>query len=439
MAKSTVSAGGGLTDGPVPRHGGEGLVGMSQTNTMKVGWLDVACAGVRTSVILGPLDHLGEDHARAALRGLAHRGPSARFGLVPSSTSNIWRFACERTARVQTISALPVPEMLAAFEAIVADASTGADTLVIVFCGDYVALSADHGFGDATACFEMVAVATGADPEGYPRSLDDRPMVSALTHTLRSSPGATLKSLRAQALRTPVEPVSVRSYPVPDVRNVVMSYARSEPGVFNAIRKLRKESFPSVSMSAAVTYMIRRGFAENGMRLTDDLDVLVDLRRFLPEGKTTLANMPGIASFSASAPDTLDEYGEAYQEAVSTPASLLRMAAWLVKRRIVPAGQPDAGVLQHPDAVKTAFSDPSLHPALKKICWADRGDGFIFALINNPGVPHQIPITTMWDGQGRLHVTASYYSGSYDRAVLDRIIESVVQQPLRYLGAVDTT
>ena len=62
-------------------------------------------------------------------------------------------------------------------------------------------------------------------------------------------------------------------------------FVRSEPGTFNVIRQLRKESFPDVSMSAAVSFLIRRAFTEHGVPLTGDLGVLVHLRRFLPEGQ----------------------------------------------------------------------------------------------------------------------------------------------------------
>jgi len=72
---------------------------------------------------------------------------------------------------------------------------------------------------------------------------------------------------------------------------------------------------------------------------------------------------------------------------------------------------------------------------MKKIRWIDRGDGCMYILINDPGVPHQIPITTMWDAQGRLNITASYYSGSFDRDVIDAILEDVAAQPLRYLDS----
>lgn len=406
---------------------------MAATTKMKVGWADVAFAGTRTSLLAGPLDHKGEDYAKAAIRSVATRGPSARIGLMPSQSTNKWSFSPDEFARISTIDPLPVDQMLRKYEEITAEASVGNHPLVLVFCGDYVMFSADHGFGDATACLELVAIASGADVENYPVSNNDRPLMTAVNAVVSKSPSSALKSLRGQPTSTSVEAPSLRTYPKADVRNIVMSFVRSEPGTFNILRQLRKESFPDVSMSAAVSFLVRRAFAEHGIALTDDLGVLVDLRRFLPEGQVTLANLPGIAELSVPESATLEEYGKAYNAAVSTPAPLVRLAASLLKKRILPGAHGAEGATEYPDRARTVFSDPSLHPAMKKIRWVDRGDGCMYILINDPGVPHQIPITTMWDAQGRLNITASYYSGSYDRAVIDAILEDIAAEPIRFL------
>jgi len=408
---------------------------MAAKTKMKVGWADVAFAGTRTSLLAGPLDHKGEDYAKAALRAVAERGPSARVGLLPSSTTNKWSFNPDEFAKISTIDPLPVPEMLRKYEEITAEASVGTHPLVLVFCGDYVMFSADHGFGDATACLELVALASGGDVDDYLVSNDDRPLKKAVNAVVSKSPSTAFKSLRGQPASSSADAPDLRTYPKADVRDIVMSFVRTEPGTFNTLRKLRKESFPEVSMSAAVSYLIRRAFAEHGVQLTDDLGVLVDLRRFLPEGTVTLANLPGIAEVTAPASSTLEEYGQAYNAGVSTPAPLIRLAASLLKKRLLPSGQSGTESTEYPDRARTIFSDPSLHPAMKKIRWIDRGDGCMYILINDPGVPHQIPITTMWDAQGRLNITASYYSGSFDRDVIDAILEDVAAQPLRYLDS----
>jgi hypothetical protein len=406
---------------------------------MKVGWADVAFAGTRTSLLAGPLDHKGEDYAKSALRAVAERGPTARVGLIPASTTNKWSFNPDEFARVATIDPLPVDEMLRVYEQVTAEASVGSHPVVLVFCGEYVMFSADHGFGDATACLEVVALASGGDVDDYLVSNNDRPLMTALSTVVSKSPAAALKSLRGQPASASADAPSLRSYPKADVRDIVMSFVRSEPGTFNTLRKLRKESFPEVSMSAAVSFSIRRAFTEHGVPLTDDLGVLVDLRRFLPDGTVTLANLPGIAEAAAPASFTLEEYGKTYNAAVSTSAPLVRLAASLLKKRILPAGQPGSESTEYPDRARTVFSDPSLHPTMKKIRWIDRGDGCVYILINDPGVPHQIPITTMWDAQGRLNITASYYSGSYDRAVIDAILEDIAAQPVRYLQSAVVT
>ena len=66
---------------------------------------------------------------------------------------------------------------------------------MLVFCGDYVMFSADHGFGDATACLEVVGGwLSGGDIDDYPMSNNYRPLKAALNAVVSKSPSAALKS-----------------------------------------------------------------------------------------------------------------------------------------------------------------------------------------------------------------------------------------------------
>jgi hypothetical protein len=409
------------------------MSGSNGKRYVKVGPTDVAFAGKRTSLLIGPVQHLGAERTLASFQRLAQRGPSARVGLQPSSATDKWLFDPDRCGVVTTVPAVDLDEMLSDFEAFVARASVQDEPLVATFCGDYVMLSFDHGIGDATACLELTAVATGADITDYLRPTVRRPLSRAVSRTLKSSPRSVVDGLSG----SPKPPAGLtRQYPPADVQNIVMTYVRTGPEFLTTIKALRKQFFPETSVTAAVTYALRSAFEAHGRQTTDDLSVLVDLRRYLGEGETTLANLSAVADLTAPPDISVNDFGAEFASALKGAAPLVRLAGSVAKRRA--RGWPGDGPQgsQWPAKTRLTFSDPTKHPAMKKMKWLDNTDQpLAYVLINDPTLPHQITITAMCDHQMRFHFTASYFSGSYQRTEIDRIITAVAENPASYLGS----
>lgn len=399
---------------------------------VKVGPTDVAFAGKRTSLLIGPVRHLGAEHTLASFQRLAQRGPSARVGLQPSSTTDKWLFDPESCGAVTIVPAQDFDEMLSDFEGFVARASTQNEPLVVTFCGDYVMLSFDHGIGDATACLELTAVATGSDITDYLMPNVRRPLLSALGRTLRSSPRSIVEGLRGNSA---VAALPTRAYPPVGVEDIVMTYVKTGPEFLGTVKALRKQHFPETSVTAAVVYALRAAFEAHGLETTDDLSVLVDLRRYLGEGHTTLANLSAVADLTAPPGIDVQQFGAEFASALKGAAPLVRLAGSVAKRRLRgwPKDKPLAS--EWPTKTRLTFSDPSRHPSMKKIKWLGDGQPVAYVLINDPTLPHQITITAMCDQESCFHFTASYFSGSYDRADIDRVISAVAENPAGYLGS----
>ena len=398
----------------------------------KVGPVDVAYAGKRTSVMIGPVRHRGPEYTDAAFRQLAKRGPSARIGLQPSSSTNKWLFAPSRWGTVSVIDACPFGEMLTKFESFVAQASNQPAPVAVTYCGDYVMLSFDHGIGDATACLELTAVASGADITEYSVPNTRQPLRSALAKTFSDSPRSFVEVLRggAQPAALPTRP-----YPRPDSSDIVMTYARTGPEFLATVKEMRKKHFPKTSVTAAVIYALRSAFEAHGQGITDDLSVLVDLRRFLGEGQSTLANLSAVVDLSVPPSADINDFGAQFSAAVNGATPLVKLAGSVAKRRIRGWSESTAVQEEWPEMTRLTFSDPTKHPSIQKIRWDDDSDHpLAYVLINDPTLPHQITITAMCDRQQCFQFTASYFSGSYTRAEIDHIINSVVEDPSPYFS-----
>lgn len=400
---------------------------------VKVGPTDVAFAGKRTSLLIGPVRHLGAEHTLAAFRRLAQRGPSARVGLQPSPTTNRWLFDPDRCGVITAVPAMGLDEMLSDFEAFVARASVQNEPLVVSFCGDYVMLSFDHGIGDATACLELTAVATGADITDYLMPTVQRPLSRAVSRTLRHSPRSLIDGLRGNP--KPSNTLT-RPYPPASVEGIVMTYVKTGSEFLTTIKGLRKQFFPETSITAAVTYALRSSFEAHGRETTDDLSVLVDLRRYLGDGEITLANLSAVADLTAPADVSVDEFGAEFASALKGAAPLVRLAGSVAKRRVRGWPQDGPQASEWPVKTRLTFSDPTRHPSLTKVKWLSGTDQPpAYVLINDPTLPHQITITAMCDHEMRFHFTACYFAASYRRAEIDRIITAVAENPAAYLGS----
>lgn len=407
------------TDGNKERH-------------FKVGPVDVAYAGKRTSVLIGPVRHRGPEYTDAAFRQLARRGPSARIGLQPSSSTNRWLFAPSRWGTVSVIEPCAFEDMLLKFETFVAEASKQTAPVAVTYCGDYVMLSFDHGIGDATACLELTAVASGADITEYSVPNTRQPLRSALTRTFSESPGSFVDVLRGGP-RPAALPT--RRYAPPDTDDIVMTHVKTGPEFLATVKGIRKQYFPKTSITAAVVYALRSAFEAHGQGTTDDLSVLVDLRRFLGEGKTTLANLSAVVDLSVPASADINDFGAQFSAAVNGATPLVKLAGSVAKRRLRGWTEGIAAQQEWPAKTRLTFSDPTKHPSISKIQWDDSGQPLAYVLINDPTLPHQITITAMCDRQQCFQFTASYYSGSYQRADVDRIITSVAMDPSPYFGS----
>ena len=83
-----------------------------------------------------------------------------------------------------------------------------------------------------------------------------------------------------------------------------------------------------------IIWSIHRALRAADIPVADDVDVLIDLRRLLPQGVGTLANLCTIAKVDAGRNGTFDEFSEQFRRCTSSGWPLVKTAAHLVLGRI---------------------------------------------------------------------------------------------------------
>jgi hypothetical protein len=197
------------------------------------------------------------------------------------------------------------------------------------------------------------------------------------------------------------------------------TYVKSEPGLADTLRKWRDVNQMRVSVSGLLMWSIHGALREAGLPVTDECHVLVDLRRFLPDGALTLANFFAVVGVPCGAKTSYDDFGAELHSKTSSPGALVKLVGHLVSLRVRAAvrgrgrfGEPERSADQN-SAVHVTISDISRSPALAKINWARSGDAE-FAVALPPGSARHIAIGVLIASDGAIHATATFSASLAD-------------------------
>jgi hypothetical protein len=409
----------------------------------KVGQFDVAVTRHNIVTILKPAISNSAERAPSTLNSMAARGPRYRVGLVPSATSRRWAFSeepgswCTQSFDISGLHS--TQEIL--------DHVVGrrlAVPISVSQAGEYLCVACDHGLGDSHFILELCAALThGNTDTGFVEPLAaptvTNPLVSALFLATKSTPRL---SVRAAAIglwkpgwsffRRRVVPLVNRLCMVPsrpagdqDERYVAV-WAKSDPGLIEEVRRYRDSKSPSATVSAILMLSIYRALQECGASLDDELEVLVDLRRFLPGDKFTFANFFILSHINAGNQPSVEEFSESLRRTVGSPDQLFTLAAYLAVERVrmlfarrtkkieLPLCRPSGSA----QSILT-ISDISKSPPLAKIAWARTDDAEI-ASAAQPADQSHISIFINITPNGSVQLTASFYASHIDKLLVAR-------------------
>jgi hypothetical protein len=404
------------------------------TRTVRVGLLDVSAAGAQVWWVAGPVDRDAGSRAGEVLDRMAALGPRFRVGLQPSPDTRRWKFtdkpSLNAKLNVDISGCTTVQEILDR----VVDRAPAAP-ISVGQAGEYLCIGFDHGVGDANLAMEVVAALSHTEaPSGFvdplPAPTLDTPVRRAVIHQFRSAPRLIIahalslvnakrsaSSAQARAAAGDDEPVVQGAQ---DAQGCRVVFVKSEPHFADELRTWREANGTRASVRALVTLSLYRALRDAGIRLADDCEVVVDLRRFLLDEEHTLSNFFGVAHVPAGADATDEKFGADLHARVRSTEPLVRLALHLAQERAlaaVPGRRSQAWKLGAGDArspvAHLTISDVSKAASAAKIRWTRPMDAEL-AVVGPPASASHLSISVCVAGNGSVQATAVFPASLVD-------------------------
>ena len=408
----------------------------------KVGQLDVGAARLHVVTIVKPAISNSAERAPSVLKRMAARGPRYRVGLVPSITNRRWDFSDEPGSWcTQSLDISGQHSMQEILDHVVGHRSVA--PISVSQAGEYLCVACDHGLGDSHFIWEVCAALThGNTDTGFVEPLaaatTTNPFVSALFDAAKSTPRLFARTaiglwkpawsfFRSYLVALVNRPRAVPSRPAGDQdERYVAVWSKSDPGFIEEVRRYRDSKHPSASVNAILMLSICRALQECGASLHDDLEVLVDLRRFLPRDNFTFANFHTITRLDIGSQPSVEEFSESLRLKVASLDQLFKLAGYLAvnrvrmlfARRSRETERPLCRPAKSAQSILT-ISDVSKTPALAKVAWVRPDDVEIASTAPPTGQSH-ISIFINITPNGSVQLTASFYASHIDKLLVAR-------------------
>jgi hypothetical protein len=426
------------------------------SRTYSVGELDLYFAEVPLWAVIGPVPNFDDAQLVETVNSIARGGPQNRVGLLPSRREKRWRFVSDPGT---TLLRPPCPRDCTDIEQVLEHATTVRPDvpLAVWRCGDYLCLYFDHGLGDSRLV-QRILVALTNGPEHFhvdtsATKTTRLPLAVALLTAIRRRPGQMLKdvgriarSSGSRMLSTPaadhggeVDEVVGRYALVPTPEEAGTVFVSSGSTFMDELREYRDKNHPTVSTNVMMLLAICTSLASQGVDLLPEVEILTDLRRFLPGQLTTLANFVAVVEVPFSSGATAEGFDAKLRSELASYQSVIKLIALLALFKIryswIRGGDlPYPEDLAHSSASEptiVTISDFARAPVSSKIRWADVSRSQ-WATVTPPATLRHLQIHTTFSGDNRLQLTARFFRAHLEpdvvRAALTRAVDP------RYFG-----
>lgn len=412
-----------------------GSIAVDGSRTFRVGRLDVAGAGEPVWFVVGPVDQDAGSRAGNVLDRMAALGPRYRVGLQPSQHTQRWNFDDKPSRRIK-------PD----FD--VSGCATAQDILnrvtgrpvtapiSVVQAGEYLCIGFDHGVGDSNLMMEVVAAlsSTNQFPTGFvdpvPAPTIDMPVRWATVRYVKWAPcqvirhGVALARQAWSAARTRAAGSAGVARPaverVTETNGYRALFLKSEPHFADELRAWREATHTHISVSGMVMLSICHALRDDGLKLADECDVVVDLRRFLPDAAQTLSNFFTVTRVHAGAGTSYSEFGAELHAKANSIGLLVKLAGHSAAAQVFAAfrGRGRSWRLSpgktEISEIRLTISDLSQTKPAAKINWTRPMDAEVACVLPPPGNASQISILLWAAVNGSYQITATMPSSLVD-------------------------
>ncbi|WP_345751786.1 hypothetical protein [Microbacterium rhizophilus] len=321
---------------------------------------DRMASGTRITVLMRPLRVPPREQVVARVRALLELGPSARVGRILDERRWSYEPAAIEEHAERMVGRLPDDLGTAEDLPRLRERADPMLPLSLFLGTDRIAVLFDHRLGDGF--FAVMVLAALFAEEGVPRvfeGADDRdPLPAALAATFGRHPSRAWNVVRDKLVTAPGA-ASGPSRVVDGPGSLALHATMMTPDAYRAFSAWTRGRMPR---SAAIVAAFQAALRAEGIPVADSGIVLVDLRRYLPSGRATLAN------FVIGHPLDLRRGPDAAGAQLTRDLHLGRpLAALAVARRPVLRAAPTAETV--PEAAVPIVSDMGLLRPLERLPW----------------------------------------------------------------------
>ena len=394
----------------------------------RVSGLDALSAGTGVWVLAGPVAAADDAGIVRGLQRLVDSDTDQRVGLVPDRASMCWfdeqtiddRYLLSQKHIDASDPVLTLTQAMSEVPVLGVQADAAGHHLLVAF---------NHGIGDAKVMAEVVAELSRSDEESELAATPlqvatPRPLRLAHKAALRAAPGAFMTALACVGARLGREFVGGAYRRVAGARGsrpteelaatkMTVCYVRSKPSFLGELAQWRAAHAPDTSTNSILFHRIWHGIREVGLDPIDEVELLVDLRRHLPKGADSYANLAAVSSVHIAADMTPVEFGSRVADEMVSLRPLIRAGLASLARnarngtRLHQLCAPDM-----PVRPRLTISDISRAPGISKIAWrtdASKGADVqrTFAVALQPGSAERISLG-LCTIDGIVHATATF-------------------------------
>jgi hypothetical protein len=386
---------------------------------------------------------------------MASHGPALRVGLIPAGGTRRWNFddrpgdtAIDATF---TFDSDDVNEMLAQF---MKTSPKVPIQIIAPAAGDYVCMYVDHGVGDAHLIIELFLALSQAAKIGdfvppIPGSLRT-PLLSSFWNAAKSDP----KGLWSEALAlgksaigrkrppdddTPQEAASESRAVRAEGDSATAVFAKSRVGYTDDLRAYRASTGQTASVTTYVMRSIYHAFRDCGINVSDDLLVMIDLRRFLPAGRFSLANLSAAVTVPVRPEMSAEEFTLAvFLQAMSRKPLLRLMGRSVVARMkglptVVDIVTSQDQSMRADEPLTLAISDVTKVADGSKVYWPpglDVNDINLAIALQSPDRNSiNVCMITAPDDDKAIHLTATFYTSRLDPELVRKALTQALATP----------
>ncbi|QZY47784.1 hypothetical protein [Mycolicibacterium austroafricanum] len=326
-------------------------------------------------------------------------------------------------------------------EEMVASLRCGSDAVHIgvrVLSSGHYLVRIDHGIGDAAVIVEILAALSQASRrtgfvEPRPVVTTNHPFYPAIANALKK-PSALYRGFRravvghaAKPDRAPAQaPPGLGHHPSARADGASHVFVKSDDDFVAQLKDYRRRAATKVSLAAILIASISEAMRAQGVDIGDDVEVVADLRKYLPSGQATLANFVSVVAVPCPKGASPHDVGIALAAEVDSTTPLAKAIGALgvgalgrFRRR--GRGKPAEAEPIPGQRVMLSFSDVTKLPMDTRIRWSDPDTAEMAVMLPFTS-PERVSLCLV-SLRGRLQVTAVFSARLVDPARVRTALE----------------